>query len=141
MYTQLTIQRHEKWPFRALLGVLGQKLIFLTSFTVLTRFRVEMDISYHFHKIRSKCENFSLTFIREKCPISWLSWEKYYSTYTCNKRAIDFFSEDDDWARVVLESAFFPGCTMYYFFFFQQNYFTQKLTRLTILNFIHLNYN
>ena len=39
--------------------LLGQKWIFLTSFLVLTYFRAEMDISYHFHKIRSECKIFS----------------------------------------------------------------------------------
>ena len=46
-----------------------QKFSFLTSFSFLTCFRVEMDISHYFYKIRLKCEIFSPTFIREKGPI------------------------------------------------------------------------
>ena len=58
-----------------------QKFSFLTSFSFLTCFRVEIDISYHFHKIRSKCEIISPTFTRKKGPISCLimSWEKAIS--------------------------------------------------------------
>ena len=39
---------------------------------------IEMDISYHFYKIRFKYEIFSPTFTREKGPISCLSWEKTF---------------------------------------------------------------
>ena len=54
-----------------------QKFSFLTNFSfILTFFRVEIGISYHFHKIRLKCEILSPTFTREKGPISCLSWEK-----------------------------------------------------------------
>ena len=42
-------------------------------FLFLIRFRVEMDISYHFHKIGLEREIFSPTFTREKSPISFLS--------------------------------------------------------------------
>ena len=47
----------------------------LTPFSYLTGFRVEIDISYHFHKIRLKCEIFFPTYRREKGTISCLSWE------------------------------------------------------------------
>ena len=43
-----------------------QKFSFVTSFSFLTGFRVEMDIFCHFLKIRLKCEIFSPTFTREK---------------------------------------------------------------------------
>ena len=43
------------------------------KFSFLTCVRVEVDISYHFHTIRLKCEIFSPTFTREKGPISCLS--------------------------------------------------------------------
>ena len=42
------------------------------KFSFRTCFRIEMDISYHFHKMRLKCEIFSPTFTREKGPISCL---------------------------------------------------------------------
>ena len=44
--------------FSPILGFIShlKQVPFLTSFSFLTCFRVEMDISYHFHKIRSKCE-------------------------------------------------------------------------------------
>ena len=48
------------------------------KFSFLTWFRVEIDISYHFLKIRLKCKIFSASFAREKGPISYLSWEKYF---------------------------------------------------------------
>ena len=51
----------------------GHKFSVLTSLPFLACFTVEMDISYHFHKIRSKCKIFSPTFKREKGPISCLS--------------------------------------------------------------------
>ena len=40
-----------------------QQFLFLPSFSFLTCFRVEIDISYHIHKIRLKCEIFSRSFV------------------------------------------------------------------------------
>ena len=48
--------------------------IFLTSFLFHTWFGVEMDISYHFHKIRSKWK-ISLVFLRVKKAI-FRAWVK-----------------------------------------------------------------
>ena len=42
-------------------------------FLFLIRFKVEMDISYHFHKIRLEREIFSPTFTREEGFISCLN--------------------------------------------------------------------
>ena len=50
-----------------------QFFYFLTVVLFLMRFRIEMDISYHFHKIRLEREIFSPTFARENGPISCLS--------------------------------------------------------------------
>ena len=47
------------------------------KFSFLTCFSIEVDISNHFHKTRLKCEIFSLTFTREKGPISCQSREKF----------------------------------------------------------------
>ena len=41
-----------------------------------------MDISYHFHKIRLKCEIFSPTFTREKGPMAELSKSVLFNTRT-----------------------------------------------------------
>ena len=57
----------------------GRNSHFSPVFSFLICFRVEMDISYYFHKIRLKCEIFSPTFTREKGRISCLSWEKNIS--------------------------------------------------------------
>ena len=58
--------------------VLGEKYLFLTSFSFLACFRVEIDNSDHFHKIRLKCEIFFPTLTREKGPISCLNGEIVY---------------------------------------------------------------
>ena len=114
---RLTLIRKNK----KLSAVLGEKWIFLTSFSFLTCIRWEMNISHHFKKIRSKCEIFSPTFTREEGPISCLSWEKQFfhtlagknsflhslagkNSTLCNKGGkLTFSSEDDDWARVIHE--------------------------------------
>ena len=60
-----------KSQLSSLVAQLGTTI--LTSFSFLTFCRVEMDISYHFHKIRSKYEILSPTFTNVKGPISCLS--------------------------------------------------------------------
>ena len=59
-----------------------------------------MDISYHFHKIRLKCETFSPTFAREKGPMSCLSRENHFfrSSFKrtiCTKKCSKFCFDDE----------------------------------------------
>ena len=68
------------WYFSPLLR---QQWIFLTSFSFLTCFPIDIDISYHFYKIRLKCEIFSPTFIREKALFhDWVEKNHYLSVIT-----------------------------------------------------------
>ena len=71
---KLIISPKERTKFSFLTCFIGEKWIFLTSFSFLTCFRVEIDISYRFHKIYAWNAKFSFLLAHVKKDL-FHAWE------------------------------------------------------------------